>query len=175
MTAKDCIQEGQYEGKTAAQWRKYAADCLERAYQSFQRSDTDGALSQWAQTVTAEKYETNARLAENNGRMWFVALFDLEGNHIEAREVNTRYGWAWYIDRGHWFNPSKAKSGERRYNADTKKGYRLGMIECNAYVQGVGDRVSMRYIAVPAHDPGEITVIDNAMVFRLTMQYEDEE
>jgi hypothetical protein len=77
----------------AAQYREAAAKCRRDAAESWERSDTDGFVSQWASGVTAREYELKAQIAENGGRAEFPALFDLDGNLVAAKlvEVRDRY------------------------------------------------------------------------------------
>jgi len=76
----------------AEELRDLARKREQESRDSFDRCDTDGALSQWASGINAEKYRIQADIAENGGMWGFPALFDLEGNLIPAREVYGQYG-----------------------------------------------------------------------------------
>lgn len=52
---------------TAAEYTAMAEDCIRREQESWERSDTDGFLSQWASNSMARTYRTLARLAANGG------------------------------------------------------------------------------------------------------------
>lgn len=67
------------------------------AIESFKRSHTDGFMSQWAGGRSAEKHRLNADIARKGGKMEFKALFDLDGNLIAAKKIQTQYGSAWAI------------------------------------------------------------------------------
>jgi hypothetical protein len=125
---------------TPAELRESAKAHDDEAARSFDQCDTDGFLSQWAHGVTAREDRMKADLIEAGGYWEFQALFTLDGKPIaNAREVETRYGWAWVINNPGgsttWFNPSKAKSEETRKTNDAKKGYRIGRVRAKGYVR----------------------------------------
>ena len=64
---------------------------------SFDRSDTDGFLSQWAGHLSSQANSMKARLAENGNQAEFPAIFDLEGNLVPAKYIRTVYGWTWAL------------------------------------------------------------------------------
>lgn len=105
--------------------REKAAECHQRAEESFERSDTDGFLSQWASEITAHMEETRAEIARNGGKAQFVALFTLAGEPVRARVIRSRYGLCWML-----LNEANEATGEfapyRPRNPLTlaKKGYR---------------------------------------------------
>lgn len=120
---------------TPEEWRAMAQECYKREAESFERSDTDGFLSQWASTVTARLYSTLADVAENDGNWTFQVLADADGNVIEgAREVKTRFGWSWVLPDGSWFNPSRAQNDEKRQATDLAKGFQFIDVEKPAVV-----------------------------------------
>jgi hypothetical protein len=136
-----------------------ARDCNRRSQESFERSDTDGFLSQWAADVTAQLYRVCADVAERGGRWEFTVLADAQGNPIEgAREYKTRYGWAWRTPDGQWFNPSKARSQEARDRANLAKGFRFVVVEREAVVMMVeGGMWGCSPAVMPRHDRGEVS------------------
>jgi hypothetical protein len=69
-----------------------AAAADQAAYDSFERCDTDGFLTQWASGLTAQEKRAQARIAEAGGVAEFPALFTLAGEPVPARLVSTRYG-----------------------------------------------------------------------------------
>jgi hypothetical protein len=163
-----------FEGKSPAELREYARKCRIRAIESWERSDTDGFLSQAASTVTAEIYETQAAIVDTGGRRPFPALFDLEGNQVPAVRFEGQYGMAWKLLDPHapdsrrvlgYFNESKArKPGVARMN-DAKKGYYVGRAMAPAVADCAGNRSSFWAIVRPvdpeAYVPGEI--VDNGI------------
>lgn len=77
--------------------RKEAAQHEQDAYDSFERSDTDGALSQWASQCMAAKRRLEAEIADNGGVWTFPVLLDLKGNFVPARVIEGRYGKCWML------------------------------------------------------------------------------
>jgi hypothetical protein len=123
------------ESKTPAEWRALAQGSDQAERESFERSDTDGYLSQWAHTVTGRLYRLCAEVAEHGGKWTFQLLADVDGNVIEgAREVKTRYGWSWVTPQGHWFNPSHHSDDEKRRQANLRKGFQFVERELPAVV-----------------------------------------
>lgn len=114
---------------TPEEWREMARESRARAAESWERSDTDGFLSQWAAGKVASDYDYIASIAERGGRSEFLALTDLDGNLLDARYIQTKYGWSWMIRNADgttsWFNESHARSGEKRRKAHEAKGYRI--------------------------------------------------
>lgn len=63
---------------------------------SWERSDTDGFVTQWAHGISADIARRNAEIAANGGLAEFPALFDLDGNLVAAKLVRVydRYKFA---------------------------------------------------------------------------------
>jgi hypothetical protein len=138
--------------QTPQELRTAAAAADRDAAESFERSDTDGFLSQWASGITARLYRAQAALAEAGGRAAFPALFDTAGNLVPAKLVETRWGMAWGLlpgddPRGRftgWFRPSKARSAAVRQANDAARGYQVGrvMAPARAEIMGSGTGLS---------------------------------
>ena len=134
---------GTYEGRTAEEWLEEAADSERRAAESWARSDTDGFMSQWASGTMAREYRTNARLAEQDGYWEFEALFDLDGNHVPTKIVDSQFGWSYGVinpEGGRYLkfvNPSHAKNPATLRRNMEKKGYRIGTVRAKATVEAV--------------------------------------
>lgn len=116
--------------KTAAEWLELAADCTRREQESWERSDTDGFLSQWASQKMAQRYRTLAEIAEDGGLYELSFLGDTEGNRIEgARYVETRYGWSWVYDTEAgetvWFRESNHSNPEVAKKRNLAKGHQV--------------------------------------------------
>jgi len=62
-------------GKTGDELRAMAADARRRSDESFARSDTDGFLSQWAADMSAQQFETQAKIADQGGKGRFSGLY----------------------------------------------------------------------------------------------------
>jgi hypothetical protein len=141
MNANTNTAEFVFSGKTAAEWRKEAADCRNRSYESFERCDTDGFLSQWASDTMARRYDECADVAENGGRIFVTALFDLEGNFITADYREGQYGWyflvpAEYVAKGYarFLTTSDARKATTRAKNNAKKGVTEGTVSVPAFV-----------------------------------------
>lgn len=123
--------------------RAQARGNLRERYRSQEESDTDGFVSQWASGITAAELEMKADLIESGGSYERDLLFDLDGNLVLAKEIQTRYGWAWMIldpDRPKgpalaFFNESKAKKPETKVKTDARKGYYVGRAMVKGYVK----------------------------------------
>jgi len=93
-----------------------------RAQESFERCDTDGFLSQWANGITAQKLRVEAEVADHGG-LWTFArtrLVRLDGTPTDAREVKTRYGYRWRLDStDEWLPVNPAREATL-----AKRGYR---------------------------------------------------
>lgn len=120
----------------AAYYEAQSRGADRRKDESWDRSDTDGFLTQWAAGCMSALYRLQAKI-ELQGGMWEVpALFDLDGNLVAARNVKGRYGYVWavmasdepYSEVIAWVNESKARTPEARAKALAKKGYAIGSV-----------------------------------------------
>lgn len=134
-------KEKQQMEAEVAKHQKAASDARQRAQDSFERSDTDGFLTQHSSDLTARLHERKAEIAANGGKAEFPALFDLDGNMVPAKLVNTRYGPAWGLlsdpdnlssEFTGFVNPSLAKDENRAKANLEKKGYRVGKVSAPA-------------------------------------------
>lgn len=176
--------EGTYNGKTARQWRDLASISAARSTESFDRSDTDGALSQAGDNLTARKYRLCAQLAEQDGIWGFQALFTLTGALVpDATYIRTKQGkWVWRIGRGEgaqWFNESHALDGSRRRKNDAAKGFYVGQVRARGYVgttgsgRGSSGMLSVGYF-IGRVEQSPIEIVDNGVGdMDLGTQYED--
>lgn len=120
---------------TARELREKAAEHHLEALASFERSDTDGALSQWANNITSQRLHAEAALLENNGKVTVFALFDLDGNIASVHQGFGEYGEYWVLnDRAaarygkRFYSPSKAEKPLVAIRNDAKKGFAFGKI-----------------------------------------------
>jgi hypothetical protein len=131
---------------TADEWRKMAAESRQRSADSFERSDTDGYVSQWASDLTGRLYSLAAEVAEQ-GNTWEFDVPFIDG--LPATDwawVETRYGSTVRIGRGsdvRWWNPSAARKGATRLANDTKKGVVWGNVRTEAVVVMAGSGTGM--------------------------------
>lgn len=124
--------------KTAEELRAEARAHSEASRESFERCDTDGFLSQWANDVQARKLLTEAQLVEQGGVDRFTTLADQDGNLVPVKKINTRYGLAYAVFSSfealaeydaeiiQWVNINK--------KAIAKKGYKRIVVEAEAKV-----------------------------------------
>lgn len=140
------------------------------AADSFDRCDTDGALSQWANGITAEKYRLQADVAENGGMWTFPALFDLEGSLIPARECYGEYGSFWSClnadgsRTGRTVGESQAQNEKTRLRNNARKGFYVGTVLAPARVVTRGQSVTSVACFIDRADGGwnpDVMVIDN--------------
>ncbi len=75
--------------------KKRAAE--QSAADSWERSDTDGFLSQWASGLTAQEHEAQARVLESGGYAEHVGLYHLDGRRARAKLMPTKYGTRWMV------------------------------------------------------------------------------
>lgn len=144
MTATATQTAGTYEGKTADQWRAEAAEMMAKREESWERSDTDGFLSQWALGSLAEDYRLRAQLADADGTTEVPALFDLEGNLVPSVHGWGQYGEYFAVldneERGcrRFFNPSRARNEDTARKNNAAKGFYIGTVRTAAKVKMIG-------------------------------------
>ena len=81
---------------TAKQHRENAAKHFKDEADSFERSDTDGFLSQWSSNINGRLELTRADIAEAGGTAQFAGLFEGD-SRVKAQQVSTRWGLAWVL------------------------------------------------------------------------------
>jgi hypothetical protein len=113
-----------FAGLTAAEWTAKAQGSRQNSADSFERSDTDGLLSQWASDQMAIKHQRNARIAEVGG-IEMAGIVDLAtGEIVKGEWVDGQYG-AFYrpFDRSvALIFPSNARNEKTRAANNAKKG-----------------------------------------------------
>lgn len=107
-------------------------------------SDTDEAVLRLTDGVRERLHEAKEKIAANGGKAEFSALFDLEGNLVPAKYVNTMYGYSWgvlsdpddpYSGFTEWINESKSENPAYRAVDLEAKGYRVGTVKVPAAVK----------------------------------------
>jgi len=158
---------------TAAALRAEAAADEQEAFDSFERCDTDGFVSQWAHGLTAQEKRLEATILENGGRAEFAALFNLDGDLVPAKMIDTRYGTKWGI-----FESAEAATGYHGRivewvglgdRALAKHGYRRGTVlaAAKAKIMGSGHGLAGAascYVGTVRTDGGfdpDAEVVDN--------------
>jgi hypothetical protein len=135
---------GTYNGKTADEYRELARKFYAARQESWERSDTDGFVSQWASGLTAQQYSLSAQLADADGATEACALFDLEGNLVPSVHGWGEYGEYFIVldndERGcrRFFNPSKARNEATARKNNAAKGFYVGTATVPAKVEIVG-------------------------------------
>lgn len=146
--------------KRIAKLREEAAQRDKDAQESYERSDTDGAMSQWAAGLGADKRRMEADLMEKGGKTEFNALFDKKGNLVPAKQVtvadryrpgHTKTAWVVLSDPNdvdsspkEWINESSSSDLKKQEEYLKKKGYTMGRVRVPAYVATRGDGVNVR-------------------------------
>lgn len=128
--------------RTAAELREQAAAHRAEAAASWERSDTDGCLSQWASGINARLADAQAEIAENGGMATFaryVLTRDADGREMEVRDVKTRFGYRWRIEETDEWMAQTARAAKR-------KGYTVTEVietaEAAAVIAGSGTGLS---------------------------------
>jgi hypothetical protein len=158
---------------TATELRERAAAHDAAAQASYERCDTDGALSQRAHGLNAHKDLLQAQIVEAGGTARFVALFDLEGNLVPAKWIQTGEGRMVFglLDpvtlRGRfigWFNPSQAAKAATARRNDAKKGYTIGYVAAPARAELRGGNIACVMAQAVRTDGGfspDVQILDN--------------
>jgi|DEB19_MinimDraft_3_1074340.scaffolds.fasta_scaffold33572_2 hypothetical protein len=151
--------------ETANDLRAQAAQHEQDAHESWERSDTDGFLSQWASGISAQVKLAQARIVENGGVAEFPALFDLDGNFVPSKAIETRYGMRWMV-----LDSAGKATGEflpyfpARRDTLAKRGYVEGFVTRPAIAKttgsgrGLSGLCSVRVATFPADNPWESPV-----------------
>jgi hypothetical protein len=120
-----------------------AADCRKRSAESWERSDSDGFLSQWANDKVALDYDYAASVAANGGKLEDLALF-FNGQLASHKQLNGQWGIYWVLNDEaaeaygkRFFSGSNAKNSVQR---DRAKGFTYGTVSIVAlFSQRTGD------------------------------------
>lgn len=156
---------------TAQTLRDDAARLDQAAADSFDRCDTDGFLSQWANGITARMKRLQADIEDAGGVYEFAALFDAEtGDRVPAKLIPGRYGTCWALcDVAGQFTGQFIGAFPARESTMLRKGYREGaeMAPAKAVIEGSGyglsgcasayvraKRLDGGYPGAPAYDAG---------------------
>lgn len=80
----------------AQQLRDEADQAETRRAESWERSDTDGFVSQWASGITAQEKRAQADIIDNGGTAEFPGLF-VDGVRVKAKIIPTKFGVCWAL------------------------------------------------------------------------------
>jgi hypothetical protein len=104
--------------KSAEEYRQDAQKSRKAQAESFERSDTDGFLSQWASGHTRRLANARAKIQENDGKSEFNGLYQGD-RRVKAQLLEGEWGYYWLLEesevelieqRGKPFLPSGPKS-----------------------------------------------------------------
>jgi hypothetical protein len=168
---------------TAAEHLAAAQAAEVSAAESFERSDTDGCLSQWASDITGRLHRLQAQLVENGSMYDFDALFDLDGNLVAAKLLTVADRFRGYGTRTVWGVLESDDPDSRivkwitafpaRTSTMERKGYREGVVRAKAYAHtsapagatGLSGCLSVG-VSVSRQDGGfsrDVEIVDNGM------------
>lgn len=139
---------------TPDQLREEAAKADQAAEDSWNRSDTDGFMTQWAMASSARRLRLEAQIQELDGKWDFPALFDLQGNFVPARLFDGKFGLSWMLlDAEGRATGQFVSAFPARPSTMAKKGFTEGRILRPARAAFVGDLAGSVYAkaTVPAH------------------------
>lgn len=144
----------------AEELKKSAAHYERLREESFERSDTDGFLTQWAMGICGRRDRLQAEIEENNGLSTFTGLYErASGKRVAAKLINGKFGLCWaFCDEngkftGRFLGHSKGTKRSRLY----KEGFELREEEApaKAVIQGEGTGLSgQAWAAVVRTDGG---------------------
>lgn len=160
------------------------------AYDSFERCDTDGFMSQWASGINARQKRMEADLLERGGVLYVVGPVRADDRSpVTWRRVETRYGSRWIVlpdgdpdgEPLVWLNAGAARLATIR-----KHGYTLGVYRTEGKVKLFGnDAVNVQPWIVPkqttittenatlvAAVPSDAQQVDDA--YELRQEFEDQ-
>jgi hypothetical protein len=128
--ACDCRPE--FDSELAARRREMAEHYSKRSEESWERSDTDGCVTQWCLDISARDANNEAGLADNGGMSVFKVLLDAStgevvGSTVHIFQSRFHYGneYKWAVRRNgktEWVTDYKRESGF------AAKGLRVGWI-----------------------------------------------
>jgi len=81
------------KNKTADDFRADAAIAIERSAESWERSDADGCLTQWA---CGRLSKARAQIREEGDTAEFIGLWEGD-RRVKAKEIETKFGFAWLL------------------------------------------------------------------------------
>lgn len=127
---------------TAEEFHAMAAQCREERAASFERCDTDGFLSQWANQRMESTYLYAASIAENGYTVERCSIFNLDGELMQAEQRHGEYGAYWFMfqveGKGRFFSESMAQNRKTAVKNNAKKGYYVGTSRWNVTIDRMG-------------------------------------
>lgn len=77
--------------------KQYAKDRAE----SFERCDTDGFLTQWADGISSHKEQIASTILSHGGLDFFPGLYTMDGQRVRARMRDGEFGTYWQCEDEH--------------------------------------------------------------------------
>lgn len=163
--------------------REESVKCQQRSADSWERSDTDGFLSQWASQANASEHLKKAELAEAGHVARFPQLFDAAtGEPLVFFYYEGQYGPCWAVKDaatgrvGQWIGWSKAKTAKARNKHYANKGVTVGTVLAPAYTKLVGNLTL--YPVFKRRNEGDDEMLDDMVVVNTDgweSQWDDED
>lgn len=122
----------------AEQMERDALEQRKRQLESWERSDTDGFLSQWSHGLHDALYQTQAEICRNGGKAQFRVLMDLDGNEVPSKLIDTKYGIAYALLDEHNKFTGKFVNPCISEKALAKKGFKIGEVWKPAWAKLTG-------------------------------------
>jgi hypothetical protein len=144
--------EGRMSVLDAQKYREEAEDARRRLNESWERSDTDGALSQWALANQESQALAWAQLAENDYLSTYEALAK-DGKLVPHKEIQTKFGWCFAVFES--FEEAKKPDGKILQFVGTgdkavkNKGYEKIIVEAKSKVILAGKGWTLSPSVVP--------------------------
>ena len=147
---------------------KAAADeAIKRKNDSWERSDTDGFLSQWASEWTSRENDSKAAIAAAGGVASFTVLVDKAGEVVADRSFGNRFGsysWRLYAEaeeiHGRAFVPTGENSRIQK-SLGLHEESRLGWAHVKLDGNGTGLSGNVWLVTFPERDEDyKMTIID---------------
>lgn len=137
---------------TADRYRELAKEAHQRKIESWDRSDTDGALSQWASGVSESEYLTWASLAENDFISTYTTLAK-NGELVPCKEIETKFGLCYAVFES--FEEANSHNGQiiqfvgKGDRAVKNKGFEKITVQAKSKVVLAGSNWTVFPIVVP--------------------------
>ena len=126
-----------------------AARLEERARESFERCDTDGFVSQWADGIMANVHRLQHEIDQNDGLAEFPALFDSNGDRTKAKlcRVYNRFTYqkesVWRVEDAdgnvmHWIPAFKHGKNSKMAKLGYSEGTEMAPAKAKVLGEGYG-------------------------------------
>lgn len=157
--------------RTGADWRLLAKEAALTSAESFERCDSDGFLSQWANQQMQFRYLDNAKIADAGHVAEAPAIFDLDGNLLSMKRGTNDWGkdyWVVDTDEGRSFlNESNAQKLVTARRNNEKKGFRFGWVKVRVQMKRTDHYLTDEVVSVKTTDwygdmiaDGKTTIFD---------------